>query len=179
MKITRKRRHEAMLDLGMHSGNTDAKFDPPPEPKAVKLKSKDGCAECEVPEKYVAALIASGKWVRESPPRSREAPMTEADVLEAIGGWRIGCECAVEHGQMVGLLEHEGFLCIRRHFAPATPDGDPAYELTTMGLKRLALIGTDEQFKDAVNKRDWYRKNASTPFPVSPLTRPSRGGAAS
>lgn len=61
-KISRKRRHEAMLEQGMHSGNTDAKFDPPPAP--IKLKSKDGCAECEVPEKYVAALIASGKWVR-------------------------------------------------------------------------------------------------------------------
>lgn len=60
----RKRRHEAMLEQGMHAGNTDAKFDPPPEPKTVKLKSKDGCAECEVPEKYVPALISSGKWVR-------------------------------------------------------------------------------------------------------------------
>jgi DnaJ-class molecular chaperone len=29
MKITRKRRYEAMLEQGMHSGNTDAKFDPP------------------------------------------------------------------------------------------------------------------------------------------------------
>ena len=33
MKITRKRRHEAMLEQGMHSGNTDAKFDPPPAPQ--------------------------------------------------------------------------------------------------------------------------------------------------
>jgi hypothetical protein len=93
--------------------------------------------------------------------------MTEAEVLEAIGGWRVGCENAVEHCQMVSILDREGFLCIRRHFAPATPDGDPAYELTTMGLKRLALIGTDEQFKDAVNKRDWYHKNTSAPFPAS------------
>lgn len=30
--LTRKRRHEAMLEQGMHSGNTDAKFDPPPAP---------------------------------------------------------------------------------------------------------------------------------------------------
>lgn len=29
MRITRKRRHEAMLEQGMHAGNTDAKFDPP------------------------------------------------------------------------------------------------------------------------------------------------------
>lgn len=27
--ISRKRRHAAMLEQGMHSGNTDAKFDPP------------------------------------------------------------------------------------------------------------------------------------------------------
>lgn len=67
MKITRKRRHEAMLEQGMHSGNTDAKFDPPTAPKTFKLKSKDGRAECEVPEKYVSALIASGKWVLDSP----------------------------------------------------------------------------------------------------------------
>jgi hypothetical protein len=32
MKISRKRRHEAMLEQGMHAGNTDAKFDPPPAP---------------------------------------------------------------------------------------------------------------------------------------------------
>ena len=31
--------------------------------KVVKLKSKDGCVETEVPEKYVAALLASGKYV--------------------------------------------------------------------------------------------------------------------
>lgn len=30
-KITRKRRHEAMFQQGMHAGNTDAKFDPPPQ----------------------------------------------------------------------------------------------------------------------------------------------------
>jgi len=33
--ITRKRRHEAMLEQGMHSGNTDAKFDPPPDPSGI------------------------------------------------------------------------------------------------------------------------------------------------
>lgn len=70
MSITRKSRHEAMLEQGMHSGNTDAKFDPPPEPMTVKLKSKDGCAECEVPEKYAVALIASGKWYQPAPPVS-------------------------------------------------------------------------------------------------------------
>lgn len=30
----------------------------------VKLKSRDGCAECECPEKYAVALVASGKWIR-------------------------------------------------------------------------------------------------------------------
>lgn len=37
MTISRKRRHEAMLEQGMHSGNTDAKFDPPPDPKIARL----------------------------------------------------------------------------------------------------------------------------------------------
>lgn len=32
MTISRKRRQEAMLEQGMHAGNTDAKFDPPREP---------------------------------------------------------------------------------------------------------------------------------------------------
>jgi hypothetical protein len=36
MSITRKRWHEALLDLGIHSGNTDAKFDPPPDPAIRK-----------------------------------------------------------------------------------------------------------------------------------------------
>jgi hypothetical protein len=38
MRITKKRRHEAMLEQGMHSGNTDAKFDPPPEPRMTRSK---------------------------------------------------------------------------------------------------------------------------------------------
>ncbi len=66
MKMTRKRRYEALLEQGIHAGNTDAKFDPPPAPKTFKLKSKDGLAECEVPEKYVSALVANG-WVLQCP----------------------------------------------------------------------------------------------------------------
>jgi hypothetical protein len=43
MKITRKQRHEAMLEQGMHAGNTDAKFDPPPDPKlSVPARTREG-----------------------------------------------------------------------------------------------------------------------------------------
>jgi hypothetical protein len=38
-KTSRKRRHETMLEQGMHRGNTDAKFDPPPQPKR-KIQSR-------------------------------------------------------------------------------------------------------------------------------------------
>lgn len=40
VSITRKRRHEAMLEQGMHAGNTDAKFDPPPAPFDTVTKCK-------------------------------------------------------------------------------------------------------------------------------------------
>src|SRR5438046_657000 len=39
--ISRKRRHEAMLEQGMHSGNTDAKFDPPPKRKLIPFAGKE------------------------------------------------------------------------------------------------------------------------------------------
>lgn len=38
MSISRKRRYEAMLEQGMHSGNTDAKFDPPPDPRTINIR---------------------------------------------------------------------------------------------------------------------------------------------
>lgn len=47
MKISRKRRHEAMLEQGMHAGNTDAKFDPPPQPCTFpKCECGDGFHVC-------------------------------------------------------------------------------------------------------------------------------------
>ncbi len=51
MKITRKRRQKAMLEQGMHSGNTDAKFDPPPKP----VRHLKGCPSgdfgpCDCPQ---------------------------------------------------------------------------------------------------------------------------------
>ncbi len=36
-QVSEREEGEAMLEQGMHSGNTDAKFDPPPEPKAGLL----------------------------------------------------------------------------------------------------------------------------------------------
>lgn len=47
MTISRKRRHEAMLEHGMHAGNTDAKFDPPPAPaRRYILPWAAGCVTC-------------------------------------------------------------------------------------------------------------------------------------
>lgn len=37
----------------------------------VKLKSRDGQATCECPERYAVALVASGKWVRVETPQEK------------------------------------------------------------------------------------------------------------
>lgn len=58
MKISRKRRHEAMLEQGMHAGNTDAKFDPPPAPTSWY------CEPCAV-EVYARACPHCGKTKRQ------------------------------------------------------------------------------------------------------------------
>jgi hypothetical protein len=59
-KIRKKRRHEAMLEQGMHSHNTDAKFDPPPAPVGWSWY----CDKCAV-EVYDRCCVHCGKTKRQ------------------------------------------------------------------------------------------------------------------
>lgn len=91
------------------------------------------------------------------------AVLDEADVLAAIGGWRVGCEIEAENQDVADTVKSAGFVARRLHFAPATPDGDPAYEITAAGLSRLEAIRGPEARRRAEEMRDWYREHTSGP----------------
>lgn len=80
-----------------------------------------------------------------------------AYVLAHIGGWRPGCPYEVENQSAVDQIRQRGYVTLRTHYAPAIPEGEPAYELTEAGLKQLALLSGEEAARRAEAMRQWYR----------------------
>lgn len=87
-----------------------------------------------------------------------------ADLLQHIGGWRVGCINHTEVEALVAKAERDGYVGRRLHYAPQHPtEGDPAFEVTDEGLRKLRELAGADQAEDANRARQWYRDNTFTP----------------
>jgi hypothetical protein len=89
-------------------------------------------------------------------------------VLSSIGSWWVGCEYDQESREAVLKAERMGLVGRRTHYAPATPEGVEAYELTDAGLDYVVAHRGPKDGAYAAAMRQWYRDRAKTPpIPVA------------
>lgn len=79
-------------------------------------------------------------------------------LMTEVAGWHVGCEHDREDREAVQYGVTQGLIGLRRHYAPAFPDGVDAYELTDAGLDYLAKNKGLKQFYLASRVREWYRE---------------------
>ena len=78
-------------------------------------------------------------------------------MLIDIGGWHVDCYNDRHARSAVEYAKTQGWVTTRTHYAPAFPEGVPAYELTDAGLERIGATYGGSAMISAGKVRRWYR----------------------
>lgn len=82
-------------------------------------------------------------------------------LLEHVGTWHLYSQETMQHGQGIAMLGDKELIQFRTHFADMYPNGIQAYELSEKGLDTLEALAGQEAADEAVEQREFYRKETS------------------